>query len=369
MTAEAAMAVLEGNRELVVIDGAGTPRQIGRQHGEAARDLIADGLDRWCDALGRRHSAAPAAYIDEFLGATEFLPAIETWTPELLDEIRGIADGADQPFPTLLAFNLLDEEWAFANERQRPAPGCSAAGIQPAGGRPALLGQTMDIPSLHDGCQIALRVAPGDRPAAVVLSYAGMIGLTGANSAGIGVVVNNLDVLPARRHGLPVAFVLRGILARTNLAEAAAFVQAVPHATGQHYAIGGPGGIRSFEGWAGGVAETTPSGRHVLHTNHPLGGQPVGEDAEDVYAESQSRERLACLIGQTETLTDRSGLEAALADTSVPISIAPRTGFMTFGGVSMALTTPPDIRIAPGPPHLTPFKAVAFPNGRLAVAD
>ncbi|HEU5432292.1 MAG TPA: hypothetical protein VFU81_11550, partial [Thermomicrobiales bacterium] len=144
---------------------------------------------------------------------------------------------------------------------------------------------------------------------------------------------------------------------------------AVPHATGQHYAIGAPGGIRSFEGWAGGIAETTPSGRHVLHTNHPLGGQSAGVDADAVYARSRTRERLACLASQTETLTDRAGLEAALADTSVPISIAPRAGFMTFGGVSLALTAPPEVRIAPGPPHMTPFEGVAFPTGRSAVAD
>ncbi|HEX5500608.1 MAG TPA: C45 family peptidase, partial [Thermomicrobiales bacterium] len=205
-------------RELIVVDGAGGPRQIGRQHGEAARGLIAEGLGRWFAALERRHGAPAAAYIDQFLAETEFLPSVEAWTPELLEEIRGIAEGANQPFPALLAFNLLDEEWAYANDRERAAAGCSVIGIQPAPGRPTLLGQTMDIPPLHDGCQIALRLAPDDRPSAVVLAYAGMIGLAGANEAGLGVVVNNLETLPASRRGLPVAFSLRRILGSSNLA-------------------------------------------------------------------------------------------------------------------------------------------------------
>jgi hypothetical protein len=262
------MAIDERTRTLLVVDGAGAPREIGRRHGEAARDLVAEGLGRWFDALGRRHGIDPAAYVDEFLAGTDFRPAIERWTPELLDEVRGVAEGAGQPFAAMLAFNLLDEEWAFADMRAPGPPGCSVVGIQPAPDRPTLLGQTMDIPSLHDGCQIALRVAPDDdRPATVMLSYAGMIGLTGANEAGIGVVVNNLDMLAADMRGLPVAFVLRGILARRTLAQAAAFVQAVPHAIGQHYGIGSPEGIRSFEGWGGGVVETPPDAPRLLHTN------------------------------------------------------------------------------------------------------
>ncbi len=363
------MDVSGRERTLVVVDGAGAPREIGRRHGEAVRDLIAAGLERWLAALERRHGVAAADYIDDFLTATDFLPAIESWTPESLEEIRGVADGANQPFATMLAFNLLDEEWAFASARASQRPGCSAIGIQPTPDAPPALGQTMDIPSIHDGCQIALRVAPDDRPAVVALSYAGMIGLTGANDAGIGVVVNNLETLPTRRHGLPVAFVLRGILARATPADAAAFVQAAPHAPGQHYAIGGPDGIRSFEGWGGGVAETTPDGRNVLHTNHPLGGQAAVGDTETIYARSRTRERLACLDGHAARLVDRAGLEAALADTSVPISIAPRAGFMTFGAISMTLTAPPAVRIAPGPPHLTTFARVPFPVRRAVAAD
>ncbi|HEU0114120.1 MAG TPA: C45 family peptidase [Thermomicrobiales bacterium] len=363
------MTAVERNRELLVVDAAGAPRDLGRRHGETARPLIAAGLDRWFAAIERRHRVPATAYIDQFLAETDFLPTIETWTPELLEEIRGVAEGAGQPLPTMLAFNLLDEEWAYAHDRARPAPGCSAVGIQPAPGRPTLLGQTMDIPQIHDGCQIALRLAPDDRPALVVLSYAGMIGLTGANEAGLGVVVNSLATLPVSRRGLPVAFVLRGVLAWTNLADAAAFVRSVPHAIGQHYGIGSPDGIRSFEGWGDGVVETTPDGPRVLHTNHPLGGQSEVGDRETIYAGSTTWVRLACLRRQAATLTDRIALETALSDTSAPISVAPRPGFMTFGATSMKLIAPPEIRIAPGPPHLTPFVDVPMPVRSAVAAD
>ena len=94
-----------------------------------------------------------------------------------------------------------------------------------------VLAQTMDIPDLHDGTQIVLRVRAGDAPETQVLAYAGMLGLTGANAAGVGVVVNNLEVLRSAPDGLPVVFVTRGILARERQADAAPAEAAMGQAT------------------------------------------------------------------------------------------------------------------------------------------
>src|SRR5262249_54857113 len=71
--------------------------------------------------------------------------------------------------------------------------------------------------------------------------------------------------------GLPVAFVLRRLLQARTLAEAVTLVTTLPHATNQHYLIGAPEGVRSFEASASDVVEHLPAtpGR-VLHTNHPL---------------------------------------------------------------------------------------------------
>ena len=63
-----------------------------------------------------------------------------------------------------------------------------------------------------DGGQTVVRVTSEDGPRTAVLTAAGMIGLTGANSAGLGVCVNALSMLrhsPDRRMvlGVPVAHV------------------------------------------------------------------------------------------------------------------------------------------------------------------
>lgn len=353
------MSIAPEQRTLPVIDCAGSYRDRGRQQGEQLRDTIAAVVERWCETLAQRHGMEAQAYIAEFLANTNYLPAIERFTPGLLDEVRGIAEGAGLSFETMLAYNLMDEEWQYAGERSGQGPGCTVACLAPASG-PAIVAQTMDIPSVHDDSQVAVRHQPADGVETIVFTGAGMLGLNGANVEGIGVVVNNLSMLPSSRSGLPVMFVLRGILERTTLADAAAFVETVPHAIGQHYAIGSPDGLVGLEGAANGVARANTAGVRYVHANHPIANDAVVGDPSAAYAASRTFERHARAAELLDGVDNSAGIEAALTDVTVPISRAPKGGFMTFGGISIACTAPPVVRIAPGPPHETPWTTVGF---------
>jgi hypothetical protein len=174
------------------------------------------------------------------------------------------------------ALQLLDEEWAYREGRaaQRAAlEKCSSFAIARRGdGEAAWIGQNMDLGSYTDGFQAMLRIGPdGARPAALVFTAAGMVGLMGVNAAGLGVCVNALPQLTNAPTGVPVAFVLRRLLQARTLAEAVDLVLAISHATNQHYVIASPEGVRSFEASAAGVAPYRPAEpTRVLHTNHPL---------------------------------------------------------------------------------------------------
>lgn len=355
------MGTTTARTALRVVDAAGAPRDLGRAHGEDLREDIAGGLGRWLDRIERRHGLDPDAYLTRFLAETDYLPAIRRWTPALLDEIEGIAEGAGQPFTRVFAFNLLDEEWEFDKRRAAQAPGCTVACLRDGGAGAPVLAQTMDIPALHDGTQAALRLRSDDAPHAVVFTYAGMIGLNGCNADGVGAVVNNLEVLPSSPSGLPVACVFRGILACRTLADAASFVSSIPHATGQHYAIGGPDGIRAFEGWGNGVAAVPADGDRYLHANHPLAADDLRGDPERAYAGSRTRERYAHVAAHAPAASDRNGVQVLLSDATTPVSMANRgEGSMTFGAIAMELTVPPSVRIAPGPPHETAWQDVGW---------
>ena len=343
-----------------IVTCAGDPRARGRIQGEELREAIATGLDRWRDALATAHGLDPDDYIHEFLDNTSHLPAIQRWTPGLLEEARGIAEGAGQHFARILAYSLLDEEWSYSTARRRGTPGCTVACFRRQHDGTPVIGQTMDIPAVHDGTQAVIRHLPEDGPATLVFTAAGMLGLMGVNAAGVGVVVNNLGMLQGSPAGLPVMFVLRGLLARSTLAEACDFVQRVPHAVGQHYAIGGPDGLASFECAANGAVRDATAVERILHTNHPLVNDAIVGNPEPAYAASNTRARYAHLLATMPAVTDVAGVERVLADTTVPVSCAPRRGFMTFGAMTAELSEPPRARFAAGPPHLTPFVDVGF---------
>jgi len=343
-----------------IVRCAGAPRRRGEAHGEALRAVIQAAQGRWLESLGQAGHADPLAYLREFVDRTSYAAAMRGWTPDLLDEIRGIAAGADVPYDLLFAYNLLDEEWWFSRSHARPAAGCTVIGLRRGSAGWPLLAQTMDIGSWFDGAQTVLQVQPDDAPEALIFTFAGMIGLNGCNAAGIGVVVNNLAMLPHAAHGLPVAAVVRGILARRTLEDAAAFVRDAPHASGQHYAVGSPAGLLSFECSAEGAAQDTGAGSRIVHTNHPLVGSHAAAGAAN-DPPANSRARYDCAAQRAGSIAGQADVEAILADTTVPISIAciPGRGF-TFGATSLELAAPPRMRVAPGPPHCTAYVELSF---------
>ncbi len=346
---------------LRIVDCAPEPQAIGLAHGESCRDLIVDGVGRWAAGIEARAGESADAYLGRFLDGSGFLRMAEEHAPGPTTELKAIAEGANQPLDRILAYNLMDEEWTFARDdaglrAAGPAPGCTAISLGTW-----VIGQTMDIPSVHDGTQVALRIRPDDGPDQTVFSAAGMIGLNGANAAGVGVVVNSLAQLPSSRQGLPVSLVVRGILGRSTAAAAAAFVESVPHATGQHYLIGDGRETISLEAAANGVRRV-PVGERYVHANHPLVNLERGPDADEMERRSNTHarhERAEALIGGG---LDAATVEVALADRKTPISCARDRGFMTFGGTSISWDGdgPPTVRIAPGPPHEVAWWTVAW---------
>ena len=253
----------------------GSPRQRGRVHGETLRREIHELLGRWKDCLAWDKAVSPEKYIRELVSQTNFTTAIEKWTPGLLEEVRGIAEGAGENFNDLFAFQLQGEEWWFGAEKrqQDAAHHCSSLGWRGDGKHPNLIAQNMDMPDYMHGYQVVFRIQDDVSDNEVlVFSVAGLIALNGLNSSPLGIVCNNLSQLSHSRDGLPVAYVLRGALEQSSFAQALAFLTTIPHASGQNYILGSPMQIIDLECSANQVAEYTPDGRSrsVCHTNHPL---------------------------------------------------------------------------------------------------
>jgi isopenicillin-N N-acyltransferase like protein len=320
----------------VLLDIQGDPHARGRALGFARRRRIQSCLSAWLESVKVAGIADPHSYLTDMLEATDFLPAIRRHAPDLLEEVRGLAVGAGQPFELVYAAQLLDEEWAYRKTRLGDSPPpqkCSSVAAKSADGA-MLIGQNMDLGGYTEGHQTLLELAPhGAHPGALIFSVSSMIALLGINTHRIGVCVNSIPQLPAAREGLPVAFVIRTLLQSRTLEEAIATMRKLPHATGQHYLIADSARFRSFEASPAGVVEYhPPEADRIFHTNHPL-----ADSLKAVGGNDNSVGRLQCLRRRLASgQPSLESVKAALSSRDDPEHPVSRTKVLAAGSPDAA---------------------------------
>src|SRR5262249_5207947 len=139
---EKAAPLREISRKLRVLVLEGTPRDRGLTHGRAMRDQIHEAVRLWKTALANAFKMDADTFIHRFVRQTNFVAAIKKWTPDLLDEIQGMAEGAGVDFDTMLTLQLPDE--CFVNGEAVAGDRCSSLGCGKSGGQPTRVAQNMD---------------------------------------------------------------------------------------------------------------------------------------------------------------------------------------------------------------------------------
>jgi isopenicillin-N N-acyltransferase like protein len=364
-----------GSTKLRVLDLEGTPRNRGLIHGRTMKEQIHRIVALWKAELAGAFKTDADRFIAELIRRTDFVSAMSKWTPELLEEIRGLAEGAEIDFETALALQLPDE--CFVHGASIVGEHCSSLGLSKNAVGPTIIAQNMDTPPFADGFQLVLHVKDANLES-FVLTQAGCIGLNGMNSRAIAICCNSLWQLNGSRDGLPVACIVRGVLQQRSEEDAIAFLRKVKHASGQNYVIGGPTRAMSFECSAGRVDQFKPNGRDdvVWHTNHPLANNDFipayralrQQPNEQAKSEANTRARLACL---EKHLTERGAvrnvdvIKATLsardsADYPVSRPRKPNSAVFTFASTIMVLSERPEMHIAPGPPDSMPYELLSF---------
>ena len=242
---------------------------IGYAHGTILRGPIHAVIAAWKNLLANETGMEPQLAIERFIQRTEYLSAIQRWTPDLLEELHGLADGAQMDFNTIFTFQLIDEWGNNTSVVQKDH--CSVIGFQPVAEQPVCIGYNIDPETYLDNYQMILHIRKSNMQMLLV-TCPGMIGFGGMNSHGITVCSNTLFNLNHSEQGLPVACVVRGILEQASTTEAIQFVQYIKHASGQNYLIGGREVVVDFECSANQVVEFLPESQLdiIWHTNHAL---------------------------------------------------------------------------------------------------
>ena len=361
----------------------GPPLERGRMHGRLLREPIRAHLAVWEQAVRSNYAIGSDQLIAKFLSDTNFMAAISRWTPDLLDEISGIADGAGVQPEAIYTLNMLDEVWVRYGKAGIPLEHCSSIAWKGTSHSPAIVAQNMDIEAFRDGFQTLVHVTHAtSNQEQLLVTFAGGIGLLGLNSLGLGLCVNSLLQLNSSIDGLPVACVVRGVLDQINASNAHDFLRMVRHATGQNYLFADQDGIYDVECSANKVVtiKNQDGSAGLWHTNHPLVNDDVSErflNPTDTLRDAvtqrftnsstrlQSLEKTLGLIVNAGVDTIRRALTAKDSE-QFPVCVGksdPLLSF-TFASTIMVLGKKPEMWIAPGPPDTTTSELVTIDSIR-----
>lgn len=360
------------DNRLYYLEIKGPPYERGYQHGNALKYVIQSGMAKWKQWISEvLEQENPDIEIAEFIHGTDFIDAIQKHTPDLYLELQGIAAGANVDFNNLYAYNMFDEFVAFTIKKYRLSF-CTGFGVYGRSNLPNIIGQNNDLPRYFDDTQTLLRIKQEDGSEVFVFTFAGLLGNNGLNSSSVGCTIN---IMPAHLSGdfsgLPMPYVVRGILERKTRKEAVDFVKNVGNYAGpMNYIIGDPTGVSTVETGKDffKLHESYNGEKYIPHANHPLDITEL-----EPGAVSKSPERLAKVVEVIGGRVDKIDVgESRKLFRTRPILKNYQTDptFPTLESIIIELDpNSPRLQIAPGPPDIYKYSMFDFKNGFIATEE
>ena len=239
----------------------GTHRELGRQHGEQAARQIKAHIEmmRAGSKLSQEQFRRRAA---------QFQPMFERYCPHLLEEMRGLAEGARVAVEDAMACSIRGELGSA------PAEGCTAYVIGRGGAkeREVIAGQNADMGPQMIPLSYVLHLQPRNKPAVLIWTFGGMMGYHGMNSAGMAHFSNALSGGPRSRFGMPEYVYERMMLECRGLEQAIDVLRKMPLASNENFIVcDRQGNIADVEATTAGPEILRDEGAgYLAHTNHYL---------------------------------------------------------------------------------------------------
>jgi isopenicillin-N N-acyltransferase-like protein len=263
------------------VTASGGPRELGLQHGRAAGDLIASVYELRMQ-VASRGTAVPAV-LDR---AMVYAPFVQRYAPELLEEVRGIGEGAGIGFERAFFLQVASEL------EPRADLGCSSLATSMVPNGP-IVAQNWDTSHDYLGKEVVLRLRPEGKPQLVMFAIAGVIGYVGQNEHGLGQVANSL-YLDDRQLGLTGYFMMRKFLEARSVNDVLTWLRGVQIGSNGNYLVGDSSGDIVDIEIGGGTLRALRD-----HDGFPVGvcrheGAPNLMTTASVIHELGAREMLVC---------------------------------------------------------------------------
>ncbi len=364
----------------------GSPGEIGRLHGERARDLIEANIRLYFHRFQHEWGVPREEALRR---ARMYAEVIEEVSGDYTEAMIGVSDGSGIPFHEIVAINVRYEivysEYSRMGKEVGMPSGCTAIALLPTktkGGH-LLMAQNWDwIPGVR-GMILQYRLPRG--PEVLAFTEAGIVGgKIGLNSEGLGLLINGLVSDQDRWERLGVPFHVRcwQVLCSDSLEEASLLLKNSPASCSANFMLGQVGGrkarILDLETCPLGTQDIQPKGGLLTHANHfrrreALGiWEPLMEERTSTF-ERQARvdtlleEEMRRVegVGEEELrrlLRDHDGQPKSLCrhpDTNLPEA----QRYQTVVSVVMDLNDR-RLMVADGPPCITEYEGFSLNSRR-----
>ena len=208
--------------------------------------------------------------------AERYVPMIEKWAPEVLEEMRGLAEGAEMEFDQILALTTAYEK-SFA--RDQVSDKCTAFLAAPCATKDGkvIVGQTNDECFREWLYQLDVVVHHQEgKKEVLTYTHPGIPAYMGINNDGLCIMWTYIDN-GVTGNGVPTNVIIRHLLELKTVDEAIKYLQEVPHDIPNQFSVADSSGkIACVECFPNRVYVKSDD-VYLVHTNHNL----FAEDEEE----------------------------------------------------------------------------------------
>jgi len=285
--------------QLPMICVKGSHREIGRQIGEACRPQVLHSLNNARELVAEAFGTLQLTWEGSLNQARKYIPFAQERYPQYVEELTGIAEGANVPVDDLVVLNGMEAVTTDALHLQK----CTSMAVnqeRSANGHVLLAHNEDWLPEDEPDVYI-IHVSPDDEPPFLAMTYGGLLPNIGFNAHGIAQTCDS--VYPSDcRVGIPRLVASRAVLSAPTPAEAIRHMLASHRAAGyNHLLVHESGELYNVEVSSRRFAVLYAHEGVIAHTNHYLDPnmQAVESEPDELVATRVRYFRALRLLRQT----------------------------------------------------------------------
>jgi len=256
------------SKPLPFLHVSGSHHEIGRQIGEGCRQAVRHSVENARQLLADAYEELELTWDGARLQARKYMPFAQERYPQYVDEMAGIAEGANLPFDDITALNAMEAVTMDALH----LVSCTSLAVNEmhtVDGH-ILLAHNEDWLPDDEPDAYVVHVKPDDEPAFLAMSYGGLLPNVGFNAHGIAQLIDSVHPQDSRI-GIPRLVVARAVLAANSPTDAIKRAVVVQRAAGYNHLIAHESGeIYSVEVSARRFAIVYANDGIMAHTNNFL---------------------------------------------------------------------------------------------------